>query len=233
MKTNCAFMKIYPVRSILARASIFIALAILTSSAEAQVLLNGSFESPGLLPNSEQTGAGTVWTVAPNGSIIVSNNFANLGVTPYGTQYLSLNPSSSVSQGISGFVAGETYVLGADFANENGGTGETFTLSVSGVANASLTLPAFVAGPYGTGTIPFQSAVIVFQATSSGTATVTLADAQSGPGSSDPLAVDNVALFGNPVFVIPEPSTSALFLSCLGLLFWHFRFRRAAVVNRA
>ena len=224
-------MKTYPFHPVLTRALFLAVLVLASSSAQAQVLLDGGFESPRLAPNSVQSGAGTVWTVSSGGAIIVSNNYESLGVTPYGTQYLSLNARSSVSQTIAGFVTGETYVLGADFADETGDPGQTFTLSISGVANASLTLPVLVTGSeagYGSGTIPFQSSVIIFQATSNGSATVTLADGSAG-GS---LAVDNVALYGDPV-PIPEPSTWALFLSCLGLLIWHFGRRRDAAVFRA
>jgi hypothetical protein len=220
-------MKTYPFHPVLTRALFLAVLVLASSSTQAQVLLDGGFESPRLAPNSVQSGAGTVWTVSSGGAIIVSNNYESLGVTPYGTQYLSLNARSSVSQTISGFVTGETYVLGADFA-DLGISGQTFTLSISGAANGSLTLPTLVAGPYGSGTIPFQSSVIIFQATSNGSATVTLADGSAG-GS---LAVDNVALYGDPV-PIPEPSTWALFLSCLGLLIWHFGLRRDAAVFRA
>jgi hypothetical protein len=228
-------MKTYPFHPVLTRALFLAVLVLASSSAQAQVLLDGGFESPRLAPNSVQSGAGTVWTVSSGGALIVSNNYENLGVTPYGTQYLSLNARSSVSQTIAGFVTGETYVLGADFADETGDPGQTFTLSISGVANASLTLPVLVTGSeagYGSGTIPFQSAVIVFQATSNGSATVTLANAPAGGGTNDPLAVDNVALYGDTV-PIPEPSTWALFLSCLGLLIWHFGLRRDAAVFRA
>jgi hypothetical protein len=194
--------------------------------ANAQVLLDGSFEAQAVAPNMGVQGAGPDW-VSGNASLI-ANDFSNLGNTPYGNQYLGLNVGSFATQTITGFVQGETYVLGADFAslaaNSNGAP--TFTLSISGAATDSGTFSfAGSSGPYGSGTIPFQSTVLLFTAGSSGSATVTL----FSPNAT--LAVDNVALYGNAPIAptAPEPSTYAEMLLGLGALVTVVGMRRKIV----
>ena len=208
------------------------ALAILgfgASHASAQVtLLDGGFELPAIAANSFVAGGGASWTPSGGNDFVISNNYADpsvgpLGNTPYGTQYLDLDATGSVdSQVVSGFLAGQVYVLGANFADLFGGANPVFTLSVSGAATASGTFTGLVGGPYGTGTIPFQSAVIVFTALTSGSATITLTNNSglSGNNFSPALAVDNVSLYGGLVTppLVPEPTTTAALLLGVGAL---------------
>ena len=143
-------------------------------------------------------------------NVIVSNDYSNLGNTPYGTQYLGMTLGTTDVQVVNGFVAGQTYVLGADFYHLVGAAATTFTLSVSGAATGTGTFTASGSGAVGTGTIPFQSAVILFVATTSGPATVTLSDTTA---AGNRVAVDNVSLYGfAQTPTIPEPTTTAAVL---------------------
>jgi hypothetical protein len=204
---------------------------------KAQILLNGGFESPALPTNTASvTGAGTAWTPSVLTSAIstfqdstaTSNGVGN---SPYGTQFLELSSGTSVSQiNILGFVQGDTYVLGADFANTDSTANSNFTMAISGAAGStSQTFAAPAGGSYGTSTIPFYSGVIVFTASASGAATITLSD----PLGGGDLAVDNVALYGLPpgmtiTNATPEPSTWALLFGGLSVLaFWQLRRSRA------
>jgi MYXO-CTERM domain-containing protein len=176
----------------------------------AQVLLDGSFETSVIPPSSEVAGAGPDWT--SSGAFLVRNDFGNLGNTPYGSQYLGLNPGSFVTQTITGFVAGETYVLGADFVS-NGAIGTPqVTFSISGAAVDSQTFSVISNPANNSGFFPFQSDVLLFTAGSSGSATIEIFSINAN------IAVDNVALFGNAPTspTAPEPSTYAEML--LGLV---------------
>ena len=178
----------------------------------APVLLDGGFEDPALAANSFVAGGGTSWT--PVGSVfVISNDYESFGNTPYGTQYLDLNDANtSDSQSVSGFVAGQTYFLGADFSDIQDGVDPSLTLSVSGAAVASSTFTGTVGGPYGTGTFAFSSAGILFAATTSGSVTITLTNSSGPSGNAffPALAVDNVSLYGfTQTPTIPEPATTA------------------------
>ena len=119
--------------------------------------------------NSFVAGGGTSWTPTAN-DFVISNDYDSYGTTPYGSQYLDLNQGGAAdSQTVTGFIAGQTYVLGANYAEILPSVTPLFTLSVSGAAVASSTFTGAVStGPYGTGPFPFQSAVIVFTALTSG-----------------------------------------------------------------
>ncbi len=201
--------------------------------AKAQVtLLDGGFELPALAANSFVAGGGASWT--PTGSVfVISNDYNSYGNTPYGTQYLDLNQGgTSDSQTVAGFIAGQTYVLGANFAEILPSVTPQFTLSVSGAAVASSTFTGAIStGPYGAGVFPFQSAVIVFTALTSGSATITLTNSSgsASAGMNFPaIAVDNVSLYGGLAQppVIPEPTTDvAVLLGAGGLSAVAFRRR--------
>jgi hypothetical protein len=182
------------------------------------VLLNGSFESPVVPPGSVTPGGGTNWTPSdPSGVFLISNG-NGIGDTPYGVQFLGLNGQSagnmfeSDSQTIANFEAGVTYVLGVDFADALGGPDPILQISLSGAFNGSQTYTAPIAGPYGSGTIPFTSAVFFFTPSTSGSITVTLTNL----GINSAIAVDNVGLYGNAN--IPEPASIATLLLGAGLL---------------
>ena len=194
------------------------------SRAQAQVtLLDGGFELPALAANSFVAGGGTSWTPTGN-DFVISNDYNSYGDTPYGTQYLDLNQGGAAdSQTVTGFVAGQTYVLGANFAEILPSVTPLFTLSVSGAAVSSSTFTGAVStGPYGTGTFPFQSAVIVFTALTSGSATITLTNSSTLPltGNFPAIAVDNVSLYGglSSTPTVPEPGTTGAILLGAGAL---------------
>jgi hypothetical protein len=141
--------------------------------------------------------------------LVVANDYGSFGTTSYGSQYLVLTATSdSVSQVIDSFIAGENYVLTADYADLRGSPGRTFTLAISGAAVDSQTFSATGAGNYGAGAIPFQMAALFFTANSNGAATITLSDnaVDSNPGQNQ-VAVDNVSLSENAPSA-PEPAAS-------------------------
>lgn len=214
-------MKISSRRLSLMFALPVLSLLVLTGQARAAaLLLNGSFEGPVLTANNFVAGGGDNWTAAgPTGQVfVISNNYGSYGVTPYGSQYLDLNrDGTSDSQTVTGFVAGQTYTFSASFAEIQASTTPLLTLSVSGAAVGSTTFTGTASGPYGAAAYPFQSAVLVFTAQTSGSATLTLTNsstAATGAMFFPAIAVDNVAL----ATVVPEPATSAALLVGAGVL---------------
>jgi hypothetical protein len=202
--------------------------------ANAQILLNGSFETP-TVPSAGGFDSATDWNASGPGALYVQSNNAgaatnNTGTTPYGSQFAILEVGS-LTQTISGFTAGNTYVLGVDFADEanNGGT---FDLSVSGAANASASFTLNPGGNYGSNPIPFQSDVLIFTATSSGTATISLGNITMVSG--EPVALDNVGLYGyGPQVTTPEPATWAEMALGCALLAGLAMFRRRSSLGLA
>jgi MYXO-CTERM domain-containing protein len=188
-----------------------VVLCLASRPANAQILLNGGFELPLISSGSTSTATPTSWT--DSSDFIISNGNGVTGNTPYGSQYLDLTPSATLSQQISGFTANQTYVLGFDYEYQTGDP-LALTVSVSGAANstASFALNVSGAGFEGANQIPFQSGVLVFTASSSGSATISF----SNLGAA--VALDNVGLYGNIVTppATPEPSTYAEML--LGLV---------------
>jgi hypothetical protein len=184
-------------------------------------ILNGSFEDPGLSPDTLSAGGGTSWT--PNGGnvFIVSNNFDNLGITPYGSQYLGFTQSgASDQQAVAGFLAGQNYVLDLFFADIAGNADPQLTVMITGAANASGVFDAPVSGPNGNAPYPFQEVQVPFTTTADGDVTFLLID--SGAAS---LAVDNVS-----IAPVPEPSsTLTLLLVGAATAAWSFRLRRRSV----
>jgi hypothetical protein len=153
------------------------------------VLLNGSFEGPPLAPNSFSAGGGTSWT--PSGSVFIfSNNFDNDGTTPFGTQYLGLtDPNASDQQTVSGFLAGQSYILDMFFADAANNASPQLTVTISGAASALGVFNAPVSGPNGTDPYPFQEAMVPFTTTIDGNVTFLLTST-GGAG----VVVDNVFL---------------------------------------
>ena len=181
------------------------------SSAHAQVLLNGSFESPQLVSGTETAGGGTYWNSTGDAHII-ANDYMMYGNTPYGVQYLGLNCLATDSQTISGFVAGDTYLIGAHYADVEGYNAK-LQISITGAVVDSEVFGIPSGGRYGSGLIDFDSAVVAFTATETGPATITLEDL-GGNG----LVVDDVSLYSDLSLgsitsaAIPEPSSTALVL---------------------
>jgi hypothetical protein len=155
-----------PVRVALA----LIALAAAPSIYAVPVVLNGSFESPAIPPDSVAGGGGDFWT-GNNGAFIVSNNFDNRGTTPFGNQYLGLNGSTTTGtdqQTVAGFLGGNNYLFDLFFADSRGGPNPTLTVTLSGAATGVFTFTAPVSGPNGNNPIPFQLAEVPFTASANG-----------------------------------------------------------------
>jgi hypothetical protein len=187
-----------------------LALGLASNHASAQVLLNGGFELPLIASGGSSGTAPTDWT--DSSDTIFSNGNGVVGNTPYGSQFVVLLPGDALSQTISGFTANQTYVLGFDFEYQVGDPLD-LTASVTGAANASEPFTLGAGGPEGNGTIPFQSGVLVFTASASGSATISFED----DGAA--VALDNVGLYGNIKTApptTPEPSTYAEML--IGML---------------
>jgi hypothetical protein len=167
-------------------------------------LLNGSFEDPPLNPNSISSGnGGTFWTANNSNVNLISNNFGNLGTTPYGNQYIGFSlTGASDQQTVSGFLAGQSYVLTLFFADIANNANPQLTVTISGAASATGIFNAPVSGPNGANPYPFQQAQLPFTTTADGDITVALID--SGSAS---VAVDNVSLTS-----VPEPSPFAMIL---------------------
>lgn len=194
-----------------------LALGLFAAGAYAEpVLLNGSFENPVVAAGSVTPGGGDNWTPSDATGVFLISNGNGIGDTPYGVQFLGLNGQSAANmfesdaQTIAGFEAGMTYVLALDFADALGGPDPILSITLSGAFNGSQTYTAPIAGPYGAGQIPFTSAVFIFTAANSGSATITLTNL----GINSAIAVDNVGLYSN----VPEPSSFAALLLGAGLL---------------
>ena len=199
-------MKINRLQTILVVVILIATFSLPCRSQGAALLLNGSFEGPALAANSYVAGGGTSWTSSGT-AYVISNDYGSYGNTPYGSQYLDLNTAGdSDAQTITGFVAGQSYVLGAYFADLPGAANPQLTLSVAGAATGSSVTTGTVGGFYGTGTIAFQSATLVFTAVASGSATITLTNSSGASGNAyyPAIAVDNLTLSG-----VPEPTTCA------------------------
>jgi len=186
--------------------AIFI-LCLASRQSNAQILLNGGFEDP-QINGTLSLATPADWT--DSSDEIIANGNGVLGNTPYGTQFLELQPAAALSQQISGFTANQTYVLGFDYEYQTG-TPDPLTVSVTGAANVSEQFTLSGGGYAGSNTINFQSGVLVFTASSSGLATISF----SNLGAA--VALDNIGLYGNIVTVptTPEPSTYAEMLLSL------------------
>lgn len=184
-------------------------LSLASQSANAQILLNGGFELPGQPAGLINSGVPTDWTTDVD--FLVSNGNGVFGNTPYGSQFVVMD-EAPLSQTVSGFTQGQTYVFGFDFAYESGTQSSPLIVSLSGAddSRASFDLTTMVSFD---ATIPFQSTAIVFTAASSGSITFSFSDVGAV------VALDNVGLYGNivpPPPTTPEPSTYAEML--LGLV---------------
>jgi hypothetical protein len=171
-------------------------------------VLNGSFEDPAYAPNSIHGGGGTFWTPGGTGNgsnvFILSNNYSNFGTTPFGNQYLGFTaPLASDQQTISGFLAGQSYVLDLFISDVANNSNPQLQVTLTGAANATGTFSApqsqFLA---------FQDVQLPFTTTSSGNITLDLIDFGSAS-----IAVDNVSIMS-----VPEPSAVFTMLLLTGIL---------------
>ena len=183
------------------------------ASAAPVVLLDGSFESPAIAGGSI-AGGGDGWTPSTSNGVYIIANGTGLGNTPYGTQYLGLNPGTSDSQTIAGFTAGTTYTLQAKYGDLANGTTPMLAITLSGVVVSTQTFLAPTGGLYGNANIPFSTASLSFTPATSGAITIALMDLS--PNGT--IGVDNVTL-------VPEPSS--LWMMAAGVAMLGVYYRRA------
>jgi MYXO-CTERM domain-containing protein len=186
-------------------------LCLTSRPANAQILLNGGFENPRITSGTTSSTVPTDWTDASD--TLVSNGNGVEGNTPYGTQFLVLQAGDALTQTINGFRANQTYVLGFDYEFQQGTEADPLTVSISGTAaNTSTPYTLTGGGPAGSGAINFESGVLIFTASNTGSATFSFSDLGAE------VALDNVGLYGNIQTppATPEPSTYAEML--LGLV---------------
>lgn len=212
------------------------ALAVLAASATAHadpVITDGSFESPAYGATGVYGGGGDGWTTSFHGAVsIVNGNIQDgngdfYGATPYGDQYLGLDPRShgfvsADSQDIAGFVAGQTYALTLYVADSDGGTAPQLEIVLSdgsGTDYVDRTVDVAVGGPYGR-VIDFQQVTTTFTSTITGDMTLSLINSGNvfaSPGA-DPgsISIDNVSL--STASAVPEPMQALSLILGLGFI---------------
>jgi hypothetical protein len=217
-----------PIRSgTMNRFAIRIAVAasflVAASSAQANLLTNGSFELPPVPPGSFTTfPAGSVlipgWTVfGPAGTdvAIVSTTFTQSGVSfpaQEGIQWMDLtglnsNSTEGVSQAVT-TMPGNQYQLSLHVGNTTGGTIFGTTSTVNVLLNGSLTFTD-VNDTVSAATLNWEQFTHTFIASG---ALSTLAFQNGDPSNDNSNGLDNVVLLdlGPAVSPVPEPGTLAL-----------------------
>ena len=193
----------------------------ITPHSHAQTLLNGSFELPALGPGNEAYGAGVDWTAI---LAYTDTNGEDIGTTPYGTQWVDLWPTATVSQTISsGFTLNQVYTLSMACSDAFGSPYDDLLVTVSGGGMAPPASSSF-AIPENTNLyneFPFITYSVTFTPTTSDPVTITLGNL--GQMTEGFLALDNVVLSGPSV--VPEPSTWALMVGGAALLCLRLRRR--------
>jgi hypothetical protein len=210
-----------------------LALAAMVGAAYADpVITDGSFENPDYADTGIYSGGGDGWTTSFHGAVAIiagniTDNYGNqYGATPFGDQYLGLDPRtrgfvSSDSQTISGFVAGQTYALTLYVADSDGGSAPQLEILLSNDSDTTYLdryVDVAVGGPYGD-VIDFQKVVTTFTATITGDITLSLINSgnpYASPGA-DPgsISIDNVSIA--TISAVPEPA-SLLTMMLGGLL---------------
>ncbi|HEY1769717.1 MAG TPA: hypothetical protein VGG02_05625 [Chthoniobacterales bacterium] len=201
-----------PKRLSLLQLAAFFAASIATAAAGTHpVIVNGNFEKPRYPAHSINAGGGYGWTSSFMGAVaIVSGNIPDgqgrhYGVTPYGRQYLGLDPRtqegfiSRDSQSIPGFVAGQSYVFTIEAADSDGGTAPALDVLLSNNSDKTYfeqTYDLAVGGPY-TDVIDFTPITINFTSPVTGTVTLSLTNVGVGtdPGS---ISIDKVEIAPAP-----------------------------------
>ena len=207
-------------------------------AANAQLIANGSFETPVVNPGTFQlfvvgSSGLTGWSViGPIGRdvAIVSTTFAQNGVTinaQSGNQSLDLTGfNDNTTEGVAQTVAttiGDRYQLTFYVGNTTGGGifGSTSTLDL--LVNGGQVLAAVNSAVNATG-LTWQQFSFDFVAT--GASTV-LGFVNGDPATDNSNILDNVVLVDQgPVGAVPEPETYALMLAGLGLIGLMARRRR-------
>jgi uncharacterized delta-60 repeat protein len=165
-------------------------------------MINGSIESPSVLTetqffNGQTIGSG--WTVISGNTAYVIRNSADLGASPFGTQFLEIH-GDTVGQLISGLIPGAAYTLSyyVTLASNSNYFGDgRITASIAGqsdVFDYSLLGNHF----FGSAAFPWTKRSLSFTATSS---SESLVISGTGAFNQDPfVSIDNVSVIAS----IPE-----------------------------
>lgn len=220
-----------PIKTQLGR-TVALSLAMLASaSAYADpTILNGSFEAQTIASGTSYTGTITDWIKTFHGPValvsgdLIDGNGASYGVTPFGNNYVGLDPFASfkagVSQVVSGFTAGQTYALTLYVADADGGKAPLLDVLFSDGGSNTYQDTLYnvpVGGPYGD-VIGFNQVVIDFTAPVSGDITLGLFNDGNTHTTTDPgsISIDNISIAA--VSAVPEASNAASLLAGLGVL---------------
>jgi hypothetical protein len=172
-----------------------------------EMILNGSFESPHYGATGVYSGGGDDWIHTFEGPVsIIRGNIKDgenrlYGATPFGKQYLGLDPRSREgfyagdSQTIPGFVAGQRYLLEIHAADSDGGLAPVLDVSLNDGSSHNYEHHVYalpVGGPYGS-QIQFQTLRKKFVSKVTGEMTLTMRNMGTGndPGS---ISIDKVSI---------------------------------------
>ena len=172
-----------------------------------EMVVNGSFESPAYGAAGVYSGGGDGWTKSFLGPVSIINgnikdgNGRRYGQTPFGAQYLGLdprfqfNPFAADSQTIPGFVAGQKYKLSLGVADSDGGLAPQLEVELSNDAGHDYFDQVYavpVGGPYGK-KIAFTRISAIFVSPVTGPVTLSLRNVGTGtdPGS---ISIDRVSV---------------------------------------
>ena len=165
-------------------------------------VINGSMESPSVLTetqffNGQTIGSG--WTVISGNSAYIIRDVANLGTSPFGTQFLEIH-GDTVSQLINGLIPGRTYTLSyyvtLRTTSSYFGDGR-ITASIAGQSDV-FDYSLFGNHLFGSAAFPWTKRSLSFTATNS---SESLVISGTGAFNQDPfVAIDNVSVIAS----IPE-----------------------------
>lgn len=230
--------------SIRAGAMALVAILSTGSAIAGPTIVNGSFEDQKFAQDSlnEITKTGTTgWVTSTLSGVheyvingLIQDTYdRDIGVTPFGDQYIGLNAvyrrsfHSIVGQGVSGFTIGQEYALTFYFANLDGASDAKMDVSATpgidgfGLPIAEEIFTAPVEGPYYDGTIDFLPYTLTFTATSTD-----MFFAFNNMSFTGIEGLDNVSIaaIGGAV---PEPAAWAMMIGGFGLAGAATRRRRA------
>lgn len=182
-------------------------------AAGTEMIVNGSFESPAFDAAGAYASAGDGWIKSVQGPVsIIRGNIRDgsgqhYGRTPFGRQYLGLDPRSPngfyalESQIIPGFVAGRGYCITILAADADGGKAPVLEVSLNdggGKVYFSRNFDLPVGGPY-IDRIRFTKLTAAFRAPVTGDITLTMKNA----GVNFPVDLDPGSISIDKVSVVP------------------------------
>lgn len=195
-------------------ATVFLGLAS-AGAARADLIVNGSFESPVVSSYAVFANGGVPgWTSNNNEQEI--NNTSGLSIAPYaGVQSTELNGNTfdTISQTVTGLTVGQRYVLTWAYAGRDGSGNQQMNVLFGGTQVGQNT---------SSGATAWSANSVIVQATAV-SQVVSFAAINVGGNSSIGNELDAVTLNA----LVPEPGTVALFATALiGFVWW--RQKRAA-----